>query len=137
MPLDVTVPDPPPLSGPPLGGAYNNVTPPDAGSADYRRDELAGRLEEGAWGDGFEAWAAETSLGESEFALLRRHGVVEQLDFYWDPATERVESRAPSLSDDVREALAADAADVESELASLARLVTETLARELPVRSEG
>jgi len=130
MTLDVAVPDPPPLSGPPPGGAYNDVTPPDAGRADYRRDELATMLEEGAWADGFEEWTAKTGLSESEFALLRRHGLVEQLDFYWDPATERVESRVPSLSDDVREALAAgaDPDGVESALDSLSRIVSERLA---------
>jgi len=137
MTLDVTVPDPPPLSGPPLGGAYNNVTPPDAGSADYRRDELTSLLTEGVWTDGFEAWTARTDLGESEFAPVVRHGLVEQLDFYWDPVTEDVGYRVPSLSDDTREALATDPDDIESELDTLARVVAERLDAALPARREG
>jgi len=137
MTLDVTVPDSPPLSGPPLGAAYNNVTPPDAGGVDYRRDELASALEAGVWADGFEAWAAETGLTESEFALLVRHAVLEQLDFYWDPAAETVGYRVPSPSDDVCEGLAADSDDIEAELDSLARLVSVRLEADGPVRNEG
>ena len=129
MSLDVPVPDSPKLSGPPPGAAYSTVSTPEMGGDDYRRDDLAAVLDEGAWADGFEAWAAGTELTESEYALVRRHDLVERLDFYWDPVTEDVGYRAPSLSDDVREALAADTDpdDIEAELASLARTVSERL----------
>ncbi|MDS0280762.1 hypothetical protein [Haloarcula onubensis] len=132
MSLDVSVPDPPPQSQGAPGRGYDNVSPPESDDDDYRRDELESILEAGAWADGFEAWAAETSLGESEFELLVRHGLLEQLDFYWDPATEAVEYHLPQFSDDMREALATDADvdEVKGGLDSLGRTVSERLERE-------
>jgi len=133
MALDVSVPDSPPQSGSWPRGAYNSVSPPETGATDeYHRDELEGMLEDGVWADGFEEWAAGTTITETEFALLVRHGLIERLDFYWDPVTDEVCYRVPDLPDDTREALAAgtDADEVESELDSLARTVSATLENE-------
>jgi len=130
MSLDVSVPDPPPQSQGAPGKGYDAVSPPEADAGDdYRRDELEAMLEDGAWADGFEEWTAETGLRESEFRLLVRHGVIEQLDFYWDPGTEAVGYHVPQFSDDMREALATDVDEVTTELESLGEVVSETLER--------
>ena len=137
MALDVAVPDAPSLSGPSPGAAYSAVSPPEtAAGGSYRRDELEELLEAGAWADGFEAWAAGTDLAESEFARLIRHDILEQLDFYWDPVTEEVGYRVPSLPDDASEALSTDPDDVESELDALARTVSETLESDYRLHGE-
>ncbi|MBX0288237.1 hypothetical protein [Haloarcula salinisoli] len=139
MTLEVSVPDPPAQSEGAPGMGYNDVEPPEAdASDDYHRDDIEAALAAGAWVDGFEAWAAQTELEESEFRLLERHGLVDGLDFFWDPASEAVAYHAPTLSDDAREALHGNAADVvDAELKSLGEHVSETLSEAYLVREDG
>ncbi len=139
MALAVSVPDPPQHSQGAPGRGYNSVEPPEAdASDDYHRNDIESALHAGAWVDGFEAWAAQTELGESEFRLLERHNLVDGLDFFWDPASETVEYHAPTLSDDAREALHGNAADVvDAELKSLGEHVSETLSEAYLVREAG
>jgi len=138
MALDVQPPDPPSLTGPQSRDKYDTI---DAGADevgdDYRREELEPILADGAWADGFEEWAASTDLVDSEFDLLVRHGLFDQLDFYWDPASDEVGYHVRSPDDDAREALGSDDADdIESELDSLARIVSETLENDYLLRDE-
>jgi len=128
MALDVPTPDPPTVTDPQSRG-QGDAFDGDA-AEDYHRDELEALLADGAWAESFETWARKTDLTESEVALLVRHGLFDQLDFYWHPDDEAVRYRVPDLSDDAREALATDT-DVDtvgSELDVLARLVSERLA---------
>lgn len=138
MALDVTVPDPPSLSGPQPRDEYEAIdTPEEEPDDDYRRAEIAGILAEDAWYDAFEEWAAQTSLGESDFDVLVEYDLVEALDFYWDPASDQVGFRSPTLSDAIRRRLDYDdAAEIESELDSLGRIVSETLENDYLVRDE-
>jgi hypothetical protein len=139
MALEVSVPDPPSQSEGAPGRGYNNVEPPEADAGDdYHRDDIESALSAGAWFDGFEAWAAQTDLGESEFRLLERHGLVDGLDYFWDAASEAVAYHAPTLSDDAREALQASEHDtVDAALKSLGRHVSETLSEDYLVREDG
>lgn len=137
MALDVEVPDPPSLSGPQTRGEYEAIGAPDEEvEDDYRREELETFLAEGAWGDAFEEWAAHTELGEVEFAHVD-WSVIDGFDFYWDPNTDEVGYRAPTLPDDVRDGVSTEDADlIDAELDSLGRVVTETLENDYLLRDD-
>ncbi len=127
MGLDVDTPDPPPLWGPQQPGDYEAVEELDDPSDDQRREELATFLEEGAWADGFDEWAAHTQLDEPEFEAAREAGLIEALDFYWEPASGDVGYRSPTV-----ESLPGDLDDhaaerVEEELDDLAHAVSARL----------
>ena len=134
MTLDVQPPDPPSLTGKQARTTDEATDASEAAGEDYRREEIAAALAEGAWVEGFEEWTAGTDIAESEFDLLVRHGVFDQFDVYWDPNGDEVDYRAPTLADDAREALGPGADDVESELDTLGRVVAETLENEYLVR---
>lgn len=128
MALDVQRPDPPELTD----AESRNSGLADDPDEDYRREDIESALADGAWAEGFEQWAAETDLTESEFDLLVRHGLLDQFDFYVGPDSDGVDYHVPTLSDDAHEALGtgADIEGVEAELATLGRVVAETLERE-------
>jgi len=48
-------------------------------------EELAAVLDEGAWRDGFQEWAADTYLAASEFRQARELGLFERFGFYVEP----------------------------------------------------
>ncbi|MFB6080845.1 MAG: hypothetical protein ABEJ81_07600 [Haloferacaceae archaeon] len=130
MGLDVEVPDPPSLRGPQTRGAYEAIAGPDEDEEvddDYRREELATVLDEGAWADAFEEWAAYTDLTDAEFEAAVRRDVIDGFDFYWDPGTDEVGYRAPDLPEEVRAAVGEDAETIETELDALGRVVSEVL----------
>jgi hypothetical protein len=137
MALDVPTPDPPSLTGPQSRGHYEAIgdSEDDVGD-DYRRAEIESVLADGAWEDGFQEWTTGTDLVESEYDLLVRHGCFETMDFYWHPADDEVGYHIPDLSDDAREALSADVDEVESELDSLGRVVSEMLENDYLRRDE-
>jgi hypothetical protein len=138
MTLDVPIPDPPSLSGPQSRDDYDAVGNPEEDTGDdYRRDAIADALEEGAWADGFDEWADETDLTETTFETVQRHELVDDFDFYWDPATEDVGYRAPDLPADARGDLNSTAADdVDAELDTLGRIVSEYLENDYLRRDE-
>ncbi|MFC6975391.1 hypothetical protein ACFQL1_13210 [Halomicroarcula sp. GCM10025709] len=138
MALDVTVPDPPSLSGPQPRDDYDGIdAPEEEPEDDYRREEIAEVLADGAWADGFEEWTTQTGLTETEFDVIREHGLLAGLDFYWDPASGEVGYRAPTLSAAARGAIdRADADEIDSELDTLGRVVSETLENDYLVRNE-
>ncbi|WP_254273337.1 hypothetical protein [Haloarcula marina] len=129
MALDVPVPDPPSLRGPQPRGEYESIdVPATEPDDDYRREEIAEVLASGAWADGFEEWTTGTGLTDADFAVVLDHGLVEEFDFYWEPATDDVGYRAPTLPDAARADLTtSDVDEIESELDSLGRVVSETL----------
>jgi hypothetical protein len=102
---------------------------------DHRREELEGLLREGAWQGAFEEWAEHTLLTDAEFEAVRDLGLVERFDLYWDPATDEVGYRAPTLDDAEREAFD-DPDGIEAELDSLGRVVSEPLENDYLLRDE-
>jgi hypothetical protein len=100
MSLDVAVPDPPELEG---------IDPNEyedaevVGDTDYKRDELEQFLEEGAWADAFEQWAAETEMSESDFEIMLDLEMIGRFDFFWDSFAERVGYHAPGIPEDWKE----------------------------------
>ncbi|WP_324663517.1 hypothetical protein [Haloarcula sediminis] len=128
MALDVQTPDPPELTD----SESRDSGHADGRGEDYHREDIETALAEGAWVEGFEEWAAETELAESEFDLLVRHGLLDQFDFFVGTDGDGVDCHVPTLSDDAREALGreADIEAVESELSTLGRVVAATLERE-------
>ena len=136
MVLDVEAPDPPSLRGPQSRGEYDAIDMTDREPTDdYRREELAGVLRDGAWQDAFEEWAGQTLLTDAEFGTVRELGLLERLDLYWDPSTDDVGYRAPTLSDDERGAFD-DPDGIDAELDSLGRVLSETLENDYLLRDE-
>ena len=100
MTLDVDAPDPPSLSTNVDASQYEDA---DVQGDDYRRDELETYLEDGAWADAFEEWAAHTDLDEAEYAIARDLGMFEEYDFFWDSFADRVGYHAPGIPEDWKE----------------------------------
>lgn len=135
MVLDAEVPDPPPLRGPQSRGEYEAIDATERPTDDYRREELEGVLQEGAWRDAFEEWAEHTLLTDGEFERIVELGLLERLDLYWEPATDDVGYRAPTLTEAEREAFD-DPDGIDGELDSLGRVVSEILENDYLVRNE-
>ena len=141
MTLDVTVPDPPALRGPQPRGEYDGIDSPSETDDDFRREEVATILAAGAWHDAFEEWASQTSLVEAEFDLVREHDLIDDFDFYWDPASDEVGYRAPTLPNAVTVEHARrdddiDPGEVDNELDTLGRVVSEMLENDYLLRDE-
>ena len=98
--LDVETPAPPQLETGVDADAYEDA---DVGGDEYRREELSEFLEAGAWEEAFEAWAAETGMSETEFAIVRDLDLVSRYDFFWDDFADRVGYHAPGLPEDWKE----------------------------------
>ncbi|MFT4948596.1 MAG: hypothetical protein ACI9CA_000718 [Natronomonas sp.] len=100
MPLDIAVPDPPELE------AMDPSEYEDAevvGDTDYRREEIESFLREGAWAAAFDEWAADSSMTEEDFAIVRDLDLLERFDFFWDSHADRVGYHAPGLPEDWKE----------------------------------
>ncbi|WP_313691644.1 hypothetical protein [Halorarum halobium] len=138
MTLDVEVPDPPSLRGPQSRDSYEAIADsPDEVGDDYRREELEAVLADGAWADAFREWATGTTLAESEFETVVELDLVDDFDFYWDPASDEVGYRSPAVPSDAKGAFdPEDAAIVEEELDDLGRAVTEMLENDYLLRDE-
>lgn len=139
MSLDVDVPDPPSLRGPQTRGEYDAVDSPEAEDItdDYRRAEIRTVLRDGAWRDAFEEWTDSTYLSVEEFETVERLGLFEAFDFYWDPASDEVGYRAPTVPEADREAFPDRGADgVDEELDTLGRVVSEMLETDYLRRDE-
>ena len=134
MTLDVETPDAPSLHGPQSRGEYAAIDTTDEETGDdHRREEVATALQEGAWRDAFEEWAEHTYLSEPEFETAAGLGLFERFDFYWDPTTDDVGYRAPTVASDERGAFD-DVQGVDEALDSLGRIVSETLENDYLVR---
>lgn len=129
MTLDVPVPDPPSLDGPQPRGDYEAIdNPVEHPGDDYRREELEEILASGAWDDAFQEWASGTSLTAADFEVVQEYDLVQDFDLYWDPQTDQVGFRSPTLPDDARSDLdSGTVSEVESELDTLGRVVSEML----------
>lgn len=101
MSLDVERPDPPTLTSTLDPDEYDDVEV--VADADYRREELADFLAEGAWEEAFEQWAAETEVDEHEFDIIVDLGLIDHFDFFWDDFADRVGYHAPGLPEDWQE----------------------------------
>ncbi|WP_114579484.1 hypothetical protein [Saliphagus sp. LR7] len=133
MTLDVDIPEPPALDGPQNPDDYDAVVESDERVGDnIPREALALFLQEGAWDAGFDEWRDHTYMTEDEFRLVHEHGLIDEFDFYWNPAAEDVGYRAPSFSDGVStldgEPLGkGERQGIEEELDELGRIVSEVL----------
>jgi hypothetical protein len=100
MTLDVPVPERPQLSSSVDTADYEDV---EVQGDEYRRDELADALGDGAWHDAFESWAAETGMDERVWAIVTDLELVSEFDFFWDSFAGRVGYHAPGLPENWRE----------------------------------
>ncbi|MFB6301629.1 MAG: hypothetical protein ABEH78_02025 [Haloferacaceae archaeon] len=97
MSLDVAPPAPPELSA----VDPNEYEDADvAGDADYRREELSEFLENGAWEEAFDRWAADTDMDETDWRVVEDLDLIERFDFFWDAFADRVGYHAPGLPED-------------------------------------
>lgn len=138
MALDRPIPDPPSLGGHQPREEYEAIDNRDADLGDdYRREELAAILADGAWADAFEEWAAGTGMSEADFEVVVEHGLIDEFDFYWDASTDEVGYRSPTLSEATRDALDPDAVDdVEADLDTLGRVTSEVLENDYLLRDD-
>jgi hypothetical protein len=100
MTLDVETPAPPELSAVDPN-EYEDATV--SATDDYRREELSGFLEDGAWEEAFARWAATAAVTESEWAIVEELDLIARFDFFWDDFADRVGYHAPGLPEDWRE----------------------------------
>ncbi|MFB6309420.1 MAG: hypothetical protein ABEH35_08830 [Haloarculaceae archaeon] len=100
MGLDVDPPEPPSLDTTRNAEEYDDVS---VSGDEYRRDELEQFLEDGAWVEAFEEWAADTDLTAEQFAVIRDLGLIAEYDFFWDDFAGRVGYHAPGLPEDWNE----------------------------------
>ncbi|KOX92119.1 hypothetical protein [Haloarcula rubripromontorii] len=100
MTLDVETPERPALS---TGVAADEYDDADVQGDEYRRDELAEALDDGAWADAFEEWTADASLDADQWKIVTELGLIEEFDFFWDSFAGRVGYHAPGLPEDWRE----------------------------------
>ena len=125
MSLSATPTDPPVVTDGTIEGSEDGE----------RRQELQAFLsDDDAWGEGFYQWADETQLADDDPATAPFLSMVQSLDFYWNPASERVEYEVPAVPDDwgTRPACAgidswSTASMVDEELDSLGETVANTL----------
>jgi transcription elongation factor len=100
MALDVSPPDPPTLQAVDPN-EYEDAT--IDGDTDYRRDELQTALEDGAWVDAFEQWAASTDMDAATYAIATDLSYFADFDFFWDGFAGRVGYHAPGVPEDWQE----------------------------------
>lgn len=132
MTLDVAVPTPPAIEARPV------EPDPDEAAGDGRRDAIADVLAEGAWAEGFEAWADDTHLTAGEFAVLRDHDLLAGLDFYWDPESQSVRYEVPAIPATAADELHSEGTEeVRAALEALAREVAGVVESDYLVREEG
>ncbi|KTG30878.1 hypothetical protein [Haloferax profundi] len=98
--LDVSVPDPPSL---PKVDPNQYEDAQVAVDADFKRTELEAFLNEGAWEDAFEAWAAETPVTEDQWQVVLELDLLSYFDFFWDDFADRVGYHAPGIPEDWKE----------------------------------
>lgn len=133
MTLDAETPDPPTLHGPQNPGDYDAVDEQEDETGDnYRREDLAEFLHDGAWEDAFDEWAEHTYLTNEEFQIVRDLGLVEEFDFYWNPSAEDVGYRAPAVPDELPDTYdetleSGDIQGIDEALDELGRTVSEML----------
>ena len=102
MALDVEVPDPPDLTNRGIPNEFQTIE--EVGTAeDYRPEELEAVLAEGAWEEGFREWREYTDLSEREYRIASDLGLVQSIDIFWNPNTERLDYSIPQVPDKWRE----------------------------------
>lgn len=98
--LDVDAPPPPELSS----GEHDELpTESDDDAPEYRRSELQGFLEDGAWERAFGEWTEHTALDRTEFEIATELELFRRYDFFWDDFAGRVGFHAPGIQEDWRE----------------------------------
>ena len=101
MGLTVETPDPPALTDALDPAEYDDVEV--VAPANYRREELAQFLRDGAWEEAFQSWAERAHMTEDEFMIATDLSLIETFDFFWDDFANRVGYHAPGLPEDWRE----------------------------------
>lgn len=101
MPLDVEPPEPPSLEDQIDPNEYEDATV--VGETDYKREEIAAFLREGAWEEAFADWAARTDMEPRTFAIVADLELIARFDFFWDSFAERVGYHAPGIPEDWKE----------------------------------
>lgn len=137
--LDDDIPDPPSLRGPQPRTEYEatGASQDDSGGDDYRREAIAEFLHEGAWAEAFGEWADATSLTAAEFDPVVDLGLIDEFDFYWDPSTDDVGFVAPTVPEEARADFDRDdVEEIEGELDTLGRIVTEVLENDYLLRDD-
>ena len=99
MSLDVAPPAPPTLQS----VDPNEYEDASVESDEYHREELEQFLQDGAWEEAFQQWAATAKLDESAWQVVEDLDLVDRFDFFWDDFADRVGYHAPGLPEDWKE----------------------------------
>jgi hypothetical protein len=97
MGLDVEPPAPPELEPNLDPDEYDDA---EVSGDDYRREELQAFLEDGAWAQAFEEWAAHAEMDADDWRIALDLGLPSRFDFFWDDFADRVGYHAPGLPED-------------------------------------
>lgn len=125
MALAVETPPQPDLTNRPIPSDIDESAGSDT-TVDLRRSELEDILQDGAWNEAFQEWATYTDLTGEEYRTVLESGLVQRLDFYWDPDEERLRYEVPELPDLLTEDRVF-ASKIATELSDLSRAVTEMI----------
>ena len=143
MAIDVPVPEPPDLSNRGRPRSFEWDESETLGSEDFYREDIEDLLQQDAWREGFEEWAAYTDLDEELFRVVDDLGLFQAFDFYRDPTDGHLRFDAPTVPEDWHERDVSASLDsksislIDAELQDLARAVHETLQTYLPEAGEG
>ncbi|MFB6102198.1 MAG: hypothetical protein ABEJ73_06490 [Haloplanus sp.] len=124
MALDVEVPEPPDLTNRSVPDGFE-ATDELGGPSEFHREDLEEILRDGAWQEAFREWAAYTDLTDQEYRTLREHGLLAELDIYWNPTEERLRFEVPPFPDDVGDEVAESL--LRAELTDLGHAVVEMI----------
>ncbi|WP_191967172.1 MULTISPECIES: hypothetical protein [Haloferax] len=125
MALDVENPSPPDMTNRGVPTELD-LTETYGIESDFRREELQEYLHDGAWKEAFEEWTEYTDLSDTEYEQVLELGLIEQLDFFWDPVEERLQSVVPDMPDEWPRGIDISS-KVRTELSDLGDAVTEML----------
>jgi len=125
MSLDVEVPDPPDLTNRslPIGLEDSDAV---GSESDLHREDLEGLLRDDAWEEAFEEWAEHTDLTEEDYLAVRSAGLLDALDFYWDPVAEELCFEVPNVPGDLAESTENEGR-LRGELEALSETVLDVL----------
>jgi hypothetical protein len=123
MSLDVEAVDPPELDPDVDASDYDDAEV--VGTTDYRREEINGFLQNGAWAEAWKQWTHGTELTRAEYEIARELELFERFDFFWDAFAERVGYHAPGLPEDWQEREIHPELDSWSKVSSINASLTE------------
>jgi hypothetical protein len=128
MATDIEVPTPPDITNRGIPDSIDSAMV--TSEIDLRREELEQILRQNAWQEGFEEWWHYSDLSEADIERVRELQLFRAFDFFWDSEAGRLRYVSPAIPDEWdghTEGTLSPASTVQSELADLGDIVSETI----------